>query len=476
MEKPKRPLSSFNLFYRYKRAVVIERVGDDPSKEDVLKILSSIVGLEGNSALESTDQQPPFSDEINALRRSRIREALKDKILPTARKAVRRRHRKAANSMGISFTELGKLMTTYWKGVDSFGKEIFDELSGEGRQIYRDTMEEYTKLNPPPKKSAPNNDKPKKNKAKDAGVEVTGVEVRKKSVSITAHTDAAGKVPTKNRSNTEAAAQYQYTNPSKEANLRSYSRTYDTKEEAKPINPACRMPIPHLATFFQRKTPIAPVSVPTTNYQSYAKAVEQYNPFKDSNPNLPPYGRTFDTKVEVMPVRVYTYPSTDPRFVPPHLLALQRQPPMAPVPTTYHQNYTEAFGQCNYNPVIEANLPPYGRTYDYDTKVEAKPIRAYTYTMPFPHLAALQRQITMVPLPTTYDHSFEEKFNPIKESKQPSDRRTNGRKMEAKPSSRPSSNNMDVLAIAAATMAAKSKRNHPIESKLCLPPKKRFKP
>jgi hypothetical protein len=174
MEKPKRPLSSFNLFYRYKRALVLEKAGDDPSKEDVHKILSATAGLEEETLQTIVHQQPPFSDEINMLRRTKIREVLKDKILPINN--GRRRHRKSENSCGISFSEMGNLMTTYWKGVDSYGREVFEELSEEGRQIYRVQMDEYNKLNPKEPQSAP--DDPKLNNS-----------VAKKSVA--AHSAAA---------------------------------------------------------------------------------------------------------------------------------------------------------------------------------------------------------------------------------------------------------------------------------------------
>ena len=162
MEKPKRPLSSFNLFYRYKRALVLENVGD--TKEDVHKILWATAGLEEVTITHQQQQQPPLSNEINMLRRTKIREALKDKILPTNN--GRRRHRKSANSCGISFSEMGKLMTTCWKRVDSFAKAVFEELSEEGRQIYRIQMKEYNKLHPQEPKSAPAYPKPKNNGAK----------------------------------------------------------------------------------------------------------------------------------------------------------------------------------------------------------------------------------------------------------------------------------------------------------------------
>ena len=80
------------------------------------------------------------------LSKKKVAIELNGKILP--QNNGRRRHRKSANSLGISFSELGKLMTTCWKDVDPYGKDIFEELSEEGRQIYRDQMEEYNKVKP----------------------------------------------------------------------------------------------------------------------------------------------------------------------------------------------------------------------------------------------------------------------------------------------------------------------------------------
>lgn len=175
MEKPKRPLSSFNLFYRYKRAVILEMTsGITTTKEDVLKILSATVGLEGDDDAvlqQSSQQQPPPAgptNEINIRRRNKVRDALNGKILP--QNNGRRRHRKSANSLGISFSELGKLMTTCWKDVDPYGKDIFEELSEEGRQIYRDQMEEYNKVKPQKDIMPTAKPKPTKPKAPPSGV------------------------------------------------------------------------------------------------------------------------------------------------------------------------------------------------------------------------------------------------------------------------------------------------------------------
>lgn len=176
MEKPQRPLSSFNLFYRYKRAVILEMTsGISTTKEDVLKILSATVGLEDadDAVLQqsSQQQQPPPgpTNEINIRRRNKVRDALKGKILP--QNNGRRRHRKSANSLGISFSELGKLMTTCWKDVDPYGKDIFEELSEEGRQIYRDQMKKYSKMKP--QKDVMPTAKPKPTKPKAPPSEVS---------------------------------------------------------------------------------------------------------------------------------------------------------------------------------------------------------------------------------------------------------------------------------------------------------------
>ncbi len=260
MERPKRPLTSFNLFYRYKRAIVLEMAGNEPSKEDVLKILSSIAGLEEGTPLETIDQQPPSSDDINTLRRRRIREALKGKILPMNNK--RRRHRKAANSVGISFREMGELMTTCWKGVDSFGKKVFEELSEEGRHIYRVQMDEYNKLNPP-KKSTPDNTKVKV-------VKKDWMEVKKQSKPMAVPTPATLPVTL------PAAAAF----------------AAAPLPRGLSILPV-QMMIQNGIAAFQRKPPMAPI--PTTN-RSYLMAVAQYNAIMASK--SPPYNRMSETKIE----------------------------------------------------------------------------------------------------------------------------------------------------------------------------------
>ncbi len=268
MERPKRPLSSFNLFYRYKRALILERAGEDPSKEQVLKILCSLAGLEDGPPLllaTTTYQQPPSTDEINSLRRTRIREALRGKILPMNNK--RRRHRKAANSVGISFSEMGKLMTTCWKGVDPFGKKVFEELSEEGRHIYRVQMDEYNKLNPP-KKSTPDDNTPKVKGNND------GVKKESKSKAAPPPAPVPATLP--------AAA--------------AISRAQLPQGLSIPM----QMMVQSRIAAFQRKPPMPMAPLSTTN-RPYFMAVAQYNALMASRSKVPSYHRMIELTKEAKP-------------------------------------------------------------------------------------------------------------------------------------------------------------------------------
>lgn len=148
MEKPKRPLSSFNLFYRYKRFLVTGQ--GHISEEAVKRILFYPAGLEDDLLKPSkvSSSQWRLSSRVNELRRNKIRTALEGKILPSSDNK-KRRHRKAENGPSISFVQMGRLMTESWKNVDPFARQVFDDLAGEGRQHYKDALEEYTRMERP---------------------------------------------------------------------------------------------------------------------------------------------------------------------------------------------------------------------------------------------------------------------------------------------------------------------------------------
>ena len=155
--KPKRPLSSFNLFYRYKRSLL---AGQGNIQEETIKsILTCPAGLEDEllqsssslssssysrkNIIQSSSQTETTNNEL--LRSTNIRTALKGKILPSD--TTKRRHRKAVDGPSISFVEMGRMMTESWKNVDPFAKQVFDDLAGEGRAFYKDALEEYNRWN-----------------------------------------------------------------------------------------------------------------------------------------------------------------------------------------------------------------------------------------------------------------------------------------------------------------------------------------
>ncbi|KAL7456813.1 hypothetical protein ACHAWC_008290 [Mediolabrus comicus] len=144
--KPKRPLSAFNLFYRYKRSL-LSGVGNI-SNDIVQNIITCPAGLENEKDTLSTQPKidtnsilTPSTDNINEKRRSKIRSALDGNILPAD--TSKRRHRKTVNGPSMDFVEMGRMMTDAWKSTDTYGKKVFDELAAEGRDIYRVKLEEY---------------------------------------------------------------------------------------------------------------------------------------------------------------------------------------------------------------------------------------------------------------------------------------------------------------------------------------------
>jgi hypothetical protein len=138
--KPKRPLSSFNLFYRYKRMKALEAIANNGAvgKEAISMLLLAAPGLE-NFHLNANVPTPPDDD----LRRQNIRMDMGDDLSPRdTRKRVHRTNEGAMNGL-ISFLELGNAISTSWKNCDSLGKAVFNELAEEARNQYRQRMQEY---------------------------------------------------------------------------------------------------------------------------------------------------------------------------------------------------------------------------------------------------------------------------------------------------------------------------------------------
>lgn len=140
--KPKRPLSSYNLFYRFKREKIIEL--GNTSKAAITSMINAPPGLE-----DCYTAPPPnaTSDEINTLRNHNIRKDMEHNLSP--RETSTRRHRKNTSAIngGMSFLELGKLMNASWQNCDDVAKSVFDELANIGRDVYRQKLVEYNTAN-----------------------------------------------------------------------------------------------------------------------------------------------------------------------------------------------------------------------------------------------------------------------------------------------------------------------------------------
>lgn len=135
--KPGRPLSAYNLFYRYKRAKIIKAEGLD-SKNAVRQLVATSTGLENLSPNEHRLIAP---DKLDEVRRTNIWTVLEPQLL--AKDTSKRSHRKSGNGFKMSFTEMNSIMVASWKNEDKFTKTVFKELAEEGKRVYNEKLVEY---------------------------------------------------------------------------------------------------------------------------------------------------------------------------------------------------------------------------------------------------------------------------------------------------------------------------------------------
>ena len=115
LPKPKRPLSGYNLYYRYKRIKILEATShfnddettsnNDDSKSIVIKNI--IMCLPGLESIPRHDTMYLSKESIDELRASKIRLVMTgDKLLPNENTRSRL-HRKLH---GMGFVEMGTIM------------------------------------------------------------------------------------------------------------------------------------------------------------------------------------------------------------------------------------------------------------------------------------------------------------------------------------------------------------------------------
>lgn len=142
--RPKRPLSAYNLFYRFKREKIVKvQATGNEDIEIIRQIIMAPPGLEDYYSI-GTDILSSSEDAVRDIRRNTIRSSLVNNLAP--KDTSKRSHRKSLNAM--SFLEMSKLMCDSWKNTDKFGQGIFQELAVEGRLQHKKRVAEYNEMYP----------------------------------------------------------------------------------------------------------------------------------------------------------------------------------------------------------------------------------------------------------------------------------------------------------------------------------------
>ena len=148
-DKPKRPLSAYNLYYRYKRTKVLNAADtfqldntDEDNKDDITKkmVTAVITATPGLEDYPNMAHNKPDSDLVKSICRTEIQSVLENKLNPSEITKTRA-HRKSHGH--FNFTEMSKLMCESWKSIDAFTKSVFEELACQGRSAYEEKMTVY---------------------------------------------------------------------------------------------------------------------------------------------------------------------------------------------------------------------------------------------------------------------------------------------------------------------------------------------
>jgi len=116
---------------------------DDVDKDAIRLLIMTPPGLEEyyNTLDTRYASSTQTQAEVDALRCHRICLELKN----FQARDTKRSHRKSMNGI-FTFVELGKVMQTGWKECDDVAKAVFNRLSEESREVYRQQMKEYNDL------------------------------------------------------------------------------------------------------------------------------------------------------------------------------------------------------------------------------------------------------------------------------------------------------------------------------------------
>ena len=130
LKKSKRPLTPYNLFYRFKRGMILNAcsIDNNPGRDTIRKLVEAPPGLEAFTESELRALHPK---DIFAISRDIITHELKDNLLPFEGK---RSHRKTHGALG--FVEMNRVMCSQWKTLDASIKSVFQELADQGKLLY----------------------------------------------------------------------------------------------------------------------------------------------------------------------------------------------------------------------------------------------------------------------------------------------------------------------------------------------------